>query len=260
MWFILHVVFLTLIVFSIAGPSIVRTTEIGGADFVIAIDTSTSMLGTDLFPSRIDVAKDVAKDFVDDLSEKGIGSDIAIVTFSGSALKHEDFSSDYNNVKESINNIQISDIPGTAIGEAMVLSSNLLSVKHQDEDFVGSIILITDGQSNVGISTERAISYVNENKLLVNTVGIGTEEGAIFENTQSALKLKEEELKEIAEKTGGRFFYAHNKDELKQALNSLATSQEGKVTYNLTPYLYVLILVAVFFEWFFTVTKYRIIP
>ena len=259
-WFILHILLLLLIVLSIAGVTLWRTTSVGGINFVLAVDTSSSMLANDLFPSRIESAKGAAINFINILSEGDVGSEIAVISFSGSALSEIDFSGDYSDIKEVISEIKISDIPGTAIGEAIILGSNMLSIKEADDETIGSIILITDGQSNVGIDVPLAIKYANERNIVINTIGIGTTEGASFENTKTILKVDEKELQRIAEETGGLFFYTEDKVSFERAINVLASETKGKVGYNITPILYILILIVVFFEWLFTVTRYRIIP
>jgi len=219
------------------------------------------MLGKDLQPSRIEVAKQAAINFVDILSDNDVGSKISIVTFSGSALSEGGFSSEYFKVKDLIKDIEISDIPGTAIGEAIVLSSNLLSVENMDdEETLGSIILITDGQSNVGIDVNSAIEYANQRHIVVNTIGVGTKSGAKFGNSKSLLVLDEAELKKISDSTGGRYFYVNDQESFDKALESIALESSGKVSVSLAPFFYLAILLLTFMEWFFTITRYRIVP
>jgi Ca-activated chloride channel family protein len=238
-WLVLHIVVLFFITFAIAGTTIWYNTEQGKVDFVIALDVSSSMSVTDIQPTRLQAAKEAAKTFVDLLRDNQIESNIAIVVFSGVALEHHDFTFDYNEVKNAIDSVYISEIPGTAIGNAIITSASILEARTN----LKSIILLTDGQSNVGLDVDKALSYANDRHIVINTIGID-----------------EVTLKNIAGTTGGKYFYVTDENEFSRAFEDLAKAPEGKIGVKLAPYFLIGVIVLFFFEWILVLTKYRVIP
>ena len=256
-WLILKVSVLFMLIFAMAGTTLWYNTDKGKVDFVIAIDVSSSMAASDVEPTRIEAAKEAAKDFVDELRSAQIDTNIAIVTFSGVALVHKDFTFDVVEAKNAIDSVYISDIPGTGIGNAMITGSNILA---QRDEALRSIIILTDGQSNVGIEVGRAIKYAKERSVTVHTIGIATPEGATFGNLTSVSELDEETLITIAAETDGRYAVVTDRAEFTHAFINLAQAPSGKVGMKLAPYMLIGVIVVYFLEWFLVVTKYRVIP
>ena len=88
-----------------------------GIDLVIAIDTSRSMLATELKPSRLARAKLAVRDLVARLQ----GDRVALVAFAGTAFLQCPLTLDYGAFIESLASVDVGLIPkgGTALGPAL---------------------------------------------------------------------------------------------------------------------------------------------
>ncbi|GAI15549.1 unnamed protein product, partial [marine sediment metagenome] len=113
------------------------------------------MLADDFAPNRFDAAKRAASLFVDSLTGD---ADIGIVSFAGAAFIDLKPTNDILSVKQAILDVSIKAASGTNLGQAIISSTNLLS----EEKRARSVVLLTDGQSNVGIPVSEGIDYANK--------------------------------------------------------------------------------------------------
>jgi len=247
----IRVMILFLFILAISGVSFTYQGLGSNYDFVIAIDNSNSMIVDDFIPSRLQAAKTAAIDFLDEISPD---NKVGIVTFSSAAYSQSELTEDRFKTSQVIRSIELSSTGGTDIGEALVTSTNLLIGTLNPK----AIILITDGQSNVGLPVSDAIDYVNLRHVTVYTIGIGTDEGADFYGAQ--LVLDEETLKNIALSTSGEFFKAEDVTELKNAYDRIANSTERKITRRLDLVFTIIALFLLILEWTLINTRYRTIP
>ncbi|NIO20649.1 MAG: VWA domain-containing protein [Candidatus Aenigmarchaeota archaeon] len=250
---ILRLATLCLLIFSVAGTTLWYEGQTSEFDFMLAIDSSGSMMATDYTPNRLDAAKGAALLFVDNLPER---SNVGIVSFAGVSFIKQKPTSDLGKIVGAIENISIEPVGGTAIGSAIITSSNLLSESEQAK----VLILLTDGQNNVGPSIETAIEYANENYITVNTIGIGTEEGGGFPNLTFVSKLDPNTLKLISNSTGGKYYGARNETALSEAYKEIALSSIQKLSTNLSLLFLFLAIILLFLEWGLANTKYRTLP
>ncbi len=249
---ILRVSALTLLIFAVSGTVIWYHGETTDFDFMLAIDTSSSMLADDFSPNRLEATKVAASLFIDNLAPK---SRAGIVAFSGTSFVEEKLSEDMELLKQGIKEITASKIGGTDLGNAIITSSNLLIGGDKGK----VIVLLTDGQSNVGVSVGEGISYANEENVIVYTIGVGTEEGGRFRDTDVVSKLDEPTLKRIAKSTGGGYFRAGNEEELIKAYKDIAGLNVRKVSLNLIPVFMIIALVLLILEGILVNTKYRVV-
>ena len=121
------------------------------------------------------------------------------------------------------------------------------------------IVLLSDGQSNVGPNPIEAARMAAERGVRIFTVGIGTVDGEIlrFEGWAMRVRLDEETLKTIADLTKGEYFYAGTATDLKkiyQSLNSklVMETKDQEVTALFAAAAALLALVAAFLSvlWF----------
>ena len=247
---------LLIIVLATSELTLHYTGQSSNFDIVLAIDSSASMLANDLFPNRLEVAKQEAINFINQLDEN---ANIGIVSFAGTTFIDQSLTNNQNKIKEAINNIQIKQLGGTDISEAIVTSSNLLIPSKNAK----AIVLLTDGQENLGL-LEDATSYAIQNSIVIYTIGIGTEEGSklpgLETGTEAILKVNENSLILIADSTNGKFFTAKNKDELSQAYKEISASTIRRISKNLAPLLLSAALILLFIEWFLANTKFKTIP
>jgi Ca-activated chloride channel family protein len=246
---ILDICIVVLLVFAVSGFNIHTSQESSLFSFVIAIDGSQSMNAKDLVPDRITAAKETAVNFVESAP---IDIGFGVISFSSSSRIEKDLTEKKDELKRAINEIQISGIGGTDLYEAILTSSNLLKNENQK-----AIILLSDGQVNVG-NIGDAITYANDNNVVVHTIGIGTPEGG---QTEFALsKLDEDSLKSIAFSTGGVYFNAANNQNLSDSFSKILKVTKRKVTIEIADYLILLAIALVVLEFFLSNTRYLNLP
>lgn len=223
-------------------------------NYVIAIDASISMNAEDYKPNRLDAAKEAALLFLDSLDSK---ANVGVTSFTGISFVKQKLTNSMLEVKTAIRGIEIEQSGGTSLGDAMITATNLF----EDNGKANVIILITDGQNNVGLDPRDAISYLNDNKVLVNTVGIGTKKGGEFiEGVEAVSVLDEESLKFIAEATNGQYFWAENVEGLKNSFKSIAKSKRERLSVQLGPVFMLIAVTILILEWGLMNTKFRMLP
>ena len=151
-FFLLMLALATLII-GIANPQIgskLEKVQRKGADLVIALDVSNSMLAQDIRPDRLTRAVQGITKLIDRLE----GDRIGIVVFAGKAYVQLPITTDYAAAKMFLSTISTRMVPsqGTAIGEAIDLS---VSSFKQDERSK-AIIIITDGENHEGDALDAA--------------------------------------------------------------------------------------------------------
>jgi len=252
---ILRVLVLISIIFAISGTSVYYSGDKIDADYIVAIDSSASMLAEDFSPNRFEASKNAAIEFVNSLP---IYSSVGVVAFSGTSYLINPLTNDKKIIKDAINKIQITSSGGTDSGGAIITGVNLLWNSKKPK----VIILLTDGRSNVGVPIPEAIQYAVKNNILINTIAIGTDEGYFLEidDTLGPLGINNQELNLIANSTSGKFYYPKNSFELVQIYDDIAKSKKENVSLDLTFFLLIFILGTLFLEWILINTKYRILP
>ncbi len=209
---------LTFLILALAGPRWgFQWEEVRreGADIVVAIDTSRSMLATDITPTQLDRAKLALRDFVQHLQ----GDRIGLVAFAGSAFIQCPLTLDYGAFLESLRSVTVGIIPkgGTALGEA--IGAGLTAFENQSGQH-HALLIITDGEDHDG-QIQAASQQAVEKGIKIYTVGVGSPEGELIplnvDGRRSFLKdrqgqvvksrLDTETLQQIALTTGGAYVY-----------------------------------------------------
>jgi Ca-activated chloride channel family protein len=204
-----------LVAVALARPQmgfIQREVKQRGRDVVIAIDTSRSMLATDVAPSRLARAKLVAQD----LLRLVLGDRAGLVAFAGSAFLQAPLTLDYNAVLTSLEELDTTVIPkgGSNIAEAIRVAEQAFG---KGEGQTRALVILSDGEEldANGIAAAKRAAALG---VRIFTVGIGSGEGSLIplrtedggsdfvrdtagKPVQS--KLDEKRLKEIAEAGGG---------------------------------------------------------
>lgn len=253
----MRLIILSCLILSTSGTTIWYTGRGSDFSYGLIIDASASMAANDFNPSRIEAAKESVLLFIDAIGAANVG----VVTFTGTTFVKQRLTDDMDEVKEVIENIGIETVGGTAIGDALVIGSNLFFIgkETEEEEKSNVLILITDGQSNVGLDIKDAIPFLQDNNVLVHAIGIGTLEGGEFvEGVVS--RLDEENLKFIAKETGGSYYRAGDSNELGNIFENLAELRVKRINKNLTVSLLIAGLVLLLVEWGLMNTKFRSLP
>jgi Ca-activated chloride channel family protein len=244
---------LVLLILALTGVVVLYEGYAGDFDYVLAIDSSASMRAQDYAPDRLGAAKDAALTFINMMPGS---SKAGFVSFSGTAFVKQPLTDDRESLKESISSLGVELVGGTAIGEAIVSSSDVLIPADRDK----AIILITDGESNVGVSVEDAIAYAKNAGVVIYAIGIGSEEGGLVANTSFYVGLNSGALENMSNATDGKFYRAKTKRELEIAYTEIATGSEKDIRLDLSSYLMLAAMVSFIIEMVLVNSKYRTIP
>ena len=187
-----------------------------GAEIMICLDVSNSMLAEDYSPNRLERAKLAITRITDRLKDDRIG----LIVFAGSSFVQLPITTDYVSAKMFMNNIDTGSVPiqGTAMGDA--ISTALRGFSAQSEKS-RVIIVITDGENHeddpVAAARQAAEEGVN-----VYTIGVGSGEGQPIPMDGALLKdkngdivvtrLDEETLRKVAAAGGGAYVHAGNEE------------------------------------------------
>ena len=246
----LNIAIISLVVLSVSGFSITKQVDSSEMSFVLAIDASWSMNSPDIEPTRLESAKQAAIDFLEMISEQ---TRIGVVSFSGSPFIEQEVTDNKQDIKKAIESISLNPIGGTDIFNAVITSTNLL----REEDSK-TIILISDGQANIN-TLQDIIDYSNENRVMIHSLGIGTQEGSI-EETGAVFKLGEDTLKTIAHETEGKYYTIQNIEDFYSSLNEISGVKKKRAVYDLSLYLMITALILLVLNFVLVNTRYRILP
>ncbi len=221
--FLLVVVALALCIIGAANmrtPAPGNTGNRTGVDVMVALDVSNSMLAQDIKPSRLERARQVLSKIIDKMGNNRLG----MVVFAGQAFLQMPLTTDLAAAKMYVSNASPDAVPtqGTVIGDALRMCNASLDTK---EKKYKAIILISDGEDH-DEKTEQVLKELQDNGVVVNTIGIGSPDGApIFDaalndykkdesGNMVISKLNEQDLQKIATETGGQYFLFSNADEI----------------------------------------------
>ncbi|MGB1729221.1 MAG: VWA domain-containing protein [Crocinitomicaceae bacterium] len=192
-----------------------------GIDLIFVLDVSLSMQAMDLKPNRLESAKRVIGNFVQQRKNDRIG----LVVYSGEAYSACHKTTDHQLFQSQLQYVNGTDlVQGTAIGVG--LGTGITQLRG-DSTSSKAIILLTDGKNNIGAisPSEAAELAVNEN-IRVYTIGVGTNGYAPMPDvglfgsgiSYSLVEIDEGILKEISDKTGGRYFRATDSESLQNII------------------------------------------
>jgi len=173
---------LGLMVFSLAGPQIFEgyaEVEKTGLDIYVLVDTSKSMLVTDVQPDRLTVAKRIVDNLLDNLE----GDRIGFIPFASDAYIQMPLTDDYQLARMFLEVMDTDMIGGggTNLAAALELANGSFT-RTSSADRV--IIVLSDGEEHDEASQKALQSIMNAagndtNTVRAYTIGIGTEKGGL---------------------------------------------------------------------------------
>jgi Ca-activated chloride channel homolog len=198
-----------------------------GIDVAIALDVSKSMLATDIAPNRLERAKR----FIGKLMDEMPNDRIALVLFAGKAYLQMPLTTDHGAAGLYVSSASPDVVPqqGTVISDALNMSNNAFNALERKYK---SIILITDGEDHDDAALATAKELAAGGGVMVNTVGIGSPEGATIPDIVPGeskkdeagntiiSKLNENILKELAAATNGVYVRLQTSDEAVGAIKN----------------------------------------
>ncbi|WP_063051905.1 VWA domain-containing protein [Nocardia arthritidis] len=234
-------VFLTV---AAAGPTAVKKVPRNRATVMLVMDVSLSMEATDVAPSRIQVAKQAGKEFVDGLPE---GVNIGFVTFAGTASVMVSPTTNHESVKAAIDNVRLAERTATGEGihtalQAIQTLATVLGGGQQPPP--ARIVLMSDGKQTVPNFTDFdnprheyvAARLAKSKNIPISTISFGTAWGVVEipredgSRDRVEVKVDDDAMREIARLSGGEFYTAASLDELTKVYNTL----EEQIGFELT--------------------------
>lgn len=208
-----------------------------GIDIAIVLDVSESMDATDFSPNRMEVAKQLVREFI-----RGRTSDrIALVIFGGEAVTKCPLTRDYDFLLRQLADVQMRELKqGTAIG--MALANGVARLQGSDAK-TKVIVLLTDGDSNVGsINPITAATLAKEEGIRIHSIGVGKEARVLVPIyaydlagnkthllTHVPSYVNPDLLQEISRLTGGKSFMATDPKALRATLAEIDQLEKSKV-------------------------------
>ncbi len=248
----LYVSALTLLLVAMARPVAAIPLPMNRAAIVLAIDTSQSMMATDLKPTRLDAAKTAARDA---LRRVPRSVQVGLVAFSDVGTVLVPPSRDRQAVEEALDRLKPQQ--STAVGSAVV---EALSVLPDRREFLGdrltqlrntgpqdpqsqavppapgapappavgdlppaAIILFSDGVSNTGVDPRIPAALAVEAQVRIHTVGVGQEGGAVtpYGGGLILVPFDSTSLRDLAQQTGGEYLQATDPEGLRRVARQI---------------------------------------
>ena len=227
-----------------------------GAEVMIVLDVSNSMLAEDYSPNRLERAKLAISRVVDKLRDDRIG----LVVFAGNSFVQLPITTDYVSAKMFLNSISTGSVPiqGTAMGEA--ISTALRSFSAQS-DKSRAIVVITDGENHEDdpvAAAEQAASM----GVRVFTIGVGSPQGTMIpledggyledrDGNPVVTRLDDKVLQDVAAAGKGLYIHAGNREfGLEPIINEIARMDDeeySSIVFEEYDELYMYFLAVAFF-------------
>jgi Ca-activated chloride channel family protein len=210
-----------------------------GRDLVVVLDLSRSMLAEQ--PPRVERGRRALLDLADSLQRRG-GHRVALVVFAARAKLVCPLTHDYDHFREVVLQQDARDLPaelrpasnddpsGTRIGKGLLTALEEAS-RARDPQAGGfqDILLVSDGDDPAGLGPKgdrewgKGVQQAKKDGVAVYCVGVGDPQtawpvpgplGGTLEYKGKAIRsrLEDAPLKEIAHRTGGRYFEAGTRD------------------------------------------------
>jgi Ca-activated chloride channel homolog len=234
---------LTILIISLARPQAVISLPRVEGTVILLFDVSGSMAAEDVEPTRLEAAKDVAREFI---QNQPLTVQIGVVSFSNSGFTVQSPTHEHEAILAAVDRLQPQS--STALGQGILASLNAIAVNAgeqalgvssqpnlaQAEDgsqieipeghFPNStIVLLSDGENNEASDPLLAAIQALERSVRIYTVGVGTREGTGLEVEGFIVhtRLEEAALRQISEITGGAYYHAANETDLRTVYNDL---------------------------------------
>jgi len=236
--------------------AILKEHKTRGAEVMVVLDVSNSMLAQDYSPNRLERAKLAISRMVDKLRDDRIG----LIVFAGNSFVQLPITTDYVSAKMFLSSISTESVPiqGTAMGEA--ISTALRSFSAQS-DKSRAIIVITDGENHED-DPVAAARQAAELGVRVFTIGVGSPQGTMIpmgdgqyledrEGNPVVTRLDDKVLQDVAEAGKGLYVHAGNRefglDPIIEEISRMDDEEYNSIVFEEYDELYMYFLAVAFF-------------
>lgn len=222
-------------------------------DIVVAFDISKSMLSQDVYPNRLDFAKNKFDNLLNHIKDEKVG----VIGFSSTAFLVAPLTNDLSSLKYLVSNLsnEFVSAKGSDILEALKSTEQLMVDTKKK-----ALIVFTDGTDS-DVFTKQ-ISYAKQKGIKVFVYAIATDKGGVIKEKNNVLKDKNgnivvtrlnSNIKNLALQSGGAYLeYSTNSDDIKVFLDVIRKQFETKKEKNIIiennkEYFYIPIILAIIF-------------
>ncbi len=210
-----------------ARPQVLADHATERAVVLVALDTSSSMMATDVAPDRFTAATAAAKAFVRDLPAD---VDVGLVSYDAAVTLVAAPTAEHEQVARAVDGLTMSG--GTAAGDALLTSLDAVAsaLPQADLSRAGRIVLLSDGDSTIGTPLPDATTAVQTAGVPVSTIAYGTPGGIVVANGITyQVPVNSEALAQVAAETGGTAYTAASAEQLRATYDDI-TSQLVQLT------------------------------
>lgn len=208
-------------------------------DIFIAIDVSKSMLTRDASPNRLQQARIIALDLIEQFPNERFG----VVSFAGSSTVSVPLTLDHSAVRETIEQLDTTNIP---VGGSELVSPIRSATETSKEKSLGGalVIMLTDGEetSEEGFDPE-SVAAAREQNVQLLVIGIGTDQGDLIPDPENAnrpvrdrqgnnviSRLNREGITKLAGQLDGKALFTTSPQAITSAIRSSLASLETRET------------------------------
>jgi len=214
-----------------------ETVKRQGVDIVFAVDVSKSMLAEDVAPNRLEKAKQLVTQIINNLVSDRVG----IIAYAGKAFPQLPITTDYAAAKmflQSMNTDMLSS-QGTAINEAIKLATTYFDDESQTNRI---LIIISDGEDHSNVAADVA-KEASDKGIRIFTIGVGEVKGGPIPEKRNGIvvsykkdnkgetvitHLDEGTLKNIAENANGTYINGKNTNEVVDKMKDILSKMDKK--------------------------------
>ena len=221
-----------LIILALAGPVINDgkvTVKAKSADIMIALDISDSMLASDVYPNRLELAKLKAMELLKSAPDERIG----VIAFAKNSYLVSPLSFDHSAVGFLLRQLDTTSITEKGTDFLTMLEVVDNSIKKESKKY---LLILSDGGDKDDFSDE--IAFAKEKNISVFILGVGTLKGApikkkngefIKHNGNIIVSKLNENIAAFATKTGGVYIESVKSDrDIKAMLNEIEKHSDKK--------------------------------
>ncbi len=214
-------------------PDSKTVTKVDGIDIMMVLDVSGSMQCFDDLKdrrSRFEVAKSEAIKFINKRTNDSIG----LVIFAKDVVTRCPLTFDKKLLTGIVSDLQLGQIDhtDTMLGKSLVTALSRLEHAKSKSKIV---ILLTDGEPSQGdVSALVPIEMAKKLGIKIYTIGVGSDAGGYIQHpyfgiSQCNVKVNTDLLQIIADKTGGKFFFAKSPEDVEKIYEIIDRLEKSEI-------------------------------
>ncbi len=139
-----------------------------GIEVMFVLDVSRSMLAEDVSPNRLERAKQMIKDVIDEMH----GDRVGLAIFAGEVRQRIPMTNHYDDFKQTLDEVSPADLArgGSRLGDAIAIAAEGFLSQTNDHQ---AMIILTDGEDQESQPLLAAHQIQNQKGIRIFTIGLG---------------------------------------------------------------------------------------